>query len=116
MIKAARDHAKAQVPPTPASKALEKYCSLGASLSTEEQQFCYNTENVRGDLNRLLDMGADESRVCKKVRAMNPDFCVSKSSRRATTDGNAAKDAKSPSSSTASGGDRTRSKRGIIYI
>ena len=112
MIKAARDHAKAQVPPTPASKALEKYCTLGSSLSTEEQQFCYNTENVRGDLNRMLDMGADETRVCKKVRSMNPDFCVSKSSRR--TDG--AKEGHKATSSTGSGGDRSRSKRGIIYI
>ena len=72
MVKAARDFGKAQDPPTATSKALEKYCSLGTTLSVEEQQFCYNIDNVRGEINRMLDMGADEIRVCKKVRSMNP--------------------------------------------
>ena len=72
MVKAARDFGKAQNPPTATSKSLEKYCSLGTTLSVEEQQFCYNIDNVRGEINRMLDMGADEIRVCKKVRSMNP--------------------------------------------
>lgn len=56
------------------SAALDKYCALSA-LDVDDQQFCYNIETMRGDINRLLDMGADETRVCKKVRSINPHFC-----------------------------------------
>jgi hypothetical protein len=56
------------------STALDKYCALKV-LDVEDQQFCYNIDTMRGDINRLLDMGADETRVCKKVRSINPDFC-----------------------------------------
>ena len=41
----------------------------------EEQQFCYNIDNFKRDLYRILDLGANEQRVCKKVMAINPHFC-----------------------------------------
>ena len=56
--------------------ALDKYCAL-KSLDVEDEQFCYNIENMRGDINRMLDMGADEKRTCKKVKSFNPHFCTS---------------------------------------
>ncbi len=60
------------------NRAFEVYCSL-QSLDLDDQKFCYNTDTARGDIFRLLDMGADEYRVCKKVKAINPDFCTVKS-------------------------------------
>ena len=53
---------------------LNSYCAVN-SLEVADQKFCYNTENVRGELSRMLKLGADEYRICKKVRSMNPDFC-----------------------------------------
>lgn len=108
MIKAAREFGKGQDPPTSVSKALEKYCTLGTALSVEEQQFCYNIDNVRGEINRMLDLGADELRVCKKVKSMNPHFCVSKSSKKVSS---------TKETSKSNSEHRTsRNKRGIIYI
>ena len=60
------------------SKYLDRYCSL-KNLPVDEQKFCYNTDTIRRELIRLLDMGADEQRVCKKFYSINPDFCASKS-------------------------------------
>ncbi len=57
-----------------AFKSYERYCSL-RNLSVDDQQFCYNTDSVKNELLRLLDLGADENRVCKKVYQINPDFC-----------------------------------------
>jgi hypothetical protein len=59
------------------SLALEKYCGI-PSIEVEDEQFCYNVATLKKDVNRLLDLGADASRVCKKVRAVNSDFCKSK--------------------------------------
>ena len=58
----------------PATKSLDRYCNL-ESISVEEQQFCYNTQGFRSDILRMLDLGADENRICKKVHSINPDFC-----------------------------------------
>lgn len=57
-----------------ATAALDKYCEI-ETLSVEDQKFCYNTATIKKDLYRLMDMGADEYRVCKKVKAINSDFC-----------------------------------------
>ena len=53
---------------------LERYCKL-KGLPVDEQKFCYDTETIVQDINRLLEYGADEYRICKKVKAINPDFC-----------------------------------------
>lgn len=52
----------------------EKYCNL-PHLPVEEQKFCYDTDSIRQDLYKMLDFGADVSRICKKVLKANPDFC-----------------------------------------
>jgi hypothetical protein len=81
--------------------ALDKYCELSA-LEVEEQIFCYNAATIRKDITRLIEMGADEFRVCKKVRSINPDFCKGKSTaQKHTNTGIQLND---------------RKKRGIIYI
>lgn len=56
--------------------SLEKYCAL-ASIGVQEQQFCYNIGNIKQEINRLLEYGAQESRVCKRVHSINPHFCSS---------------------------------------
>ena len=58
----------------PPSKSLNRYCNL-ETISVEEQQFCYNTQGFRSDMLRMLELGADENRICKKVNNINPDFC-----------------------------------------
>ena len=42
----------------------------------DEQKFCYDIENIQISINRLLDLGADEFRICRKIKSINPDFCV----------------------------------------
>lgn len=60
-------------------KLFEQYCGMDSSLlSVEDQRFCYNSDNIRQDLYRLLDMGADEFRVCKRFKKANAHFCESK--------------------------------------
>lgn len=58
-----------------ATSVLSSYCQLSQQLEVEDAKFCYNIENVRGELNRMLNLGADEYRICKRVKAMNSDFC-----------------------------------------
>eukprot|EP01031_Cornospumella_fuschlensis_P043040 gene43040-52599_t len=62
-------------------QALDDYCQLG-KISTEDLQFCYNIQTIKGELRRLILLGADDKRVCQKVQTINPDFCkaVSESS------------------------------------
>lgn len=67
------------------SDALNRYCSLGSILGTEEQRFCYNIDNIRSELGRMLGLGADEMRVCKKVYATNAHFCEVKAQKKPTT-------------------------------
>ena len=71
VMRAARQMGKSRQDVT---AALNSYCSL-TNIEVAEQKFCYNTENVRGELSRMIKLGADEHRICKRVRAMNPDFC-----------------------------------------
>jgi len=63
-----------------ASKAFVKYCSL-KELSIDDAKFCYDTETMRKDIFRLLDYGADASRICKKVGSTNPHFCTATGSK-----------------------------------
>ena len=44
----------------------------------QELKFCYDTDNFRKDLIRLMDLGAEEYRVCKRVHTENPSFCAVK--------------------------------------
>lgn len=80
-----------------ASKAFIRYCSL-KTLDTSEDKFCYDAEPNRKEISRMLDMGADAKRICKKINKINPDFCkaikASKKIERLST---------------------AKSKRGIIY-
>lgn len=59
------------------SVALDKYCSI-PSIEADDEKFCYNIATLKKDINRLLELGADEARICKKVKAINSDFCKSK--------------------------------------
>lgn len=77
VMRAARQMGKSRQDVT---AALNSYCSL-TTIEVAEQKFCYNTENVRGELSRMIKLGADEYRICKRVRAMNPDFCNVMSSK-----------------------------------
>ena len=79
------------------SEAFEKYCVI-PTLDVEEQKFCYNTDTLRMDILRLLDLGADENRLCKKVKSINPDFCLVKTQKVTINS------------------DVVSKKRGIIYI
>ncbi len=60
-----------------ASNALEKYCSIPAN-DVEDEKFCYNVGTAKKDINRLLDLGASEERICKKVKSINAHFCTVK--------------------------------------
>ena len=73
MIRAIRDLAHSQTDLS-LTTAFERYCGLD-TLSTQDEQFCYNTDSLRKDIFRLLNLGADEYRICKKVNSINPDFC-----------------------------------------
>ena len=55
-------------------KVFERYCNL-SKLSVEEKKFCYDTESIRKDIFRMMELGATEERICKKVNKVNPDFC-----------------------------------------
>lgn len=55
-------------------ESLVAYCAL-PGLQTEDQQFCYNIDSFKGELKRLVLLGADDRRVCNKVRAINSHFC-----------------------------------------
>lgn len=57
-----------------ASKAFERYCGL-KTLDTSEQKFCYDVAPLKQELHRLLDVGIDAKRLCKKINKINPDFC-----------------------------------------
>jgi len=79
VVRAARELGRVQQ--RDVSSVLSSYCSL-SNIEVAEQKFCYNTENVRGQITRLINLGADESRICKKVKAMNPDFCKVMSTKK----------------------------------
>lgn len=74
VMRAVRDYAKERNM-TP-SIALRKYCGI-EELEVSVVQFCYNIGTVMQDLGRVLDLGADEVRICKKVENINPHFCTS---------------------------------------
>jgi hypothetical protein len=61
------------------SDALNKYCAV-TSLDVDHVKFCYNIDTIKRDLFRILDVGASNDRVCKKVLAVNKDFCQLKQS------------------------------------
>lgn len=63
-----------------ASVSFDKYCVL-ETIDVDEQQFCYNTNGIKSEVKRLLDLGADSDRICKKVKKTNPDFCSYKSAQ-----------------------------------
>lgn len=83
------------------SNALDSYCKL-KTLEPDDQKFCYNIDNIQGEIKRLLELNADASRICKKLLSINPHFCQVKIFK--DSDGNAQVFA------------NERHKRGIIYI
>eukprot|EP01039_Chlorochromonas_danica_P005699 gene5699-6283_t len=54
--------------------ALMRYCAL-QSISSEAQQFCYNIASAKGEIERLMRLGAEDKRICHKVHSINSDFC-----------------------------------------
>ena len=68
----------------PATSALDSYCEI-QSLDTDDSKFCYNTANIRKELFRLIELGADEYRICQKVKSINSDFCKIKSQKLTNT-------------------------------
>eukprot|EP01036_Dinobryon_divergens_P022248 gene22248-30490_t len=80
-------------------EAFVKFC-LVPSIEVEEQKFCYNMDPLRQELNRLFKFGADDIRICKKIAAINSDFCLAKDTSKSTENPHP---------------DR-RKNRGIIYI
>lgn len=54
--------------------ALNYYCSLKA-LNVRNQQFCYNIENIKYEINRLLYLNVENEKICEKVRSINKGFC-----------------------------------------
>ena len=82
-----------------AAKAYNNYCSI-QELSVDDAKFCYDTENIRNEILRLFELGADSIRICKRVAKLNPDFCYSSSKTK-----EALEDSKD-----------NKLKRGIIYI
>lgn len=108
------------------SAAFDRYCALGEHvLQGDEQKFCYDTSSIRKDLHRLMDLGADARRICKRVRSVNSDFCsgrVSFSAGAAELSGDVRRD---PVDSHENTGVRSknlgvhlneRNKKGIIFI
>ena len=63
-----------------------RYCQL-SKLPVEERKFCYDTETNRKEIFRLLDLGADENRICRKVKKINPDFCNTATQGQSANDG-----------------------------
>jgi hypothetical protein len=57
--------------------ALYRYCSL-QNLAIEDAKFCYNIDTIKGEINRMMTLGANDERICKKIKSVNPDFCLSK--------------------------------------
>ena len=81
------------------AKEFKNYCSI-EELSVDDAKFCYDTENIRNEILRLFELGADSIRICKRVAKLNPDFCYSSSKTREALE--ESKD--------------NKLKRGIIYI
>lgn len=100
VLRAAKDFAKQNSDLT-VSEALEGYCKL-EHISIEDQKFCYDIDSIKSEIKRLLTLGADDDRICKKVQSINPHFCTKKTTKK--SDDNLA--AYVPA----------RTKRGIIYI
>ena len=81
VMRSVKDLAKGP-PAMKGGKALEKYCSLGESLEISDEKFCYDIDSMRSTLNRLLEFGATEERLCKRIKDTNPDFCSKKATNR----------------------------------
>jgi hypothetical protein len=62
---------------TTSFEALYRYCSL-QNLAIEDAKFCYNIDTIKGEINRMMTLGANDERICKKIKSINPDFCLSK--------------------------------------
>jgi len=62
-------------------QALKRYCNV-PNLETEDMKFCYNIDPIQQELNRLFQLGADEFRICKKIKSINSDFCLTKEPKK----------------------------------
>ncbi len=95
-----------------ASVSYDRYCSL-SSITVDETQFCYNTNGLKAEIHRMLDLGAKPERICKKVRSVNPDFCTTKESDFISF---AIENPDSEALSALSNSTNFKAKRGFIYI
>jgi hypothetical protein len=105
------------------SKAFEIYCNSD-SIDVEDQKFCYNTDSFRKDIFRLMELGADEFRICKKIKSINSDFCQQKASRSSgitrfqvdVSERKILEESKNTSFTTDLNNDPRYKRRGVIYI
>jgi hypothetical protein len=58
----------------PIADILRRYCSL-PGLDGIETRFCYNIDNMRDEILRLVSMGVPGARVCNRFRKQNSNFC-----------------------------------------
>jgi hypothetical protein len=93
-----------------ASLSYDRYCAL-TSIPVEETQFCYNTNGIKAEIHRMLDLGAKSDRICKKVHKVNPDFCTTKESDFVPTAMENPDSDPLPTNNS-----QFKSKRGFIYI
>ena len=56
------------------AEVFHRYCNI-SKLPVDERKFCYDTDSIRKEIYRLMDLGATEDRICRKVHKINPDFC-----------------------------------------
>lgn len=98
VLRAVRDLSKSQE--LSMAEAFKKFC-LVSSIEVEEQKFCYNLDPLHQELNRLFLLGADDSRICKKIFSVNADFCSAKGKKKDSSSENIV---------------NRKSQRGIIYI
>ena len=64
--------------------ALAKYCQL-QNIAVEDQQFCYNIDTMLKDISRLIVLGANDDRICKRIKSANPHFCSSSKTTKSST-------------------------------
>ena len=55
--------------------AYQNYCGLN-NLENQEAKFCYDTNSMTSEIFRMMSMKADDKRICKKIKKVNPNFCT----------------------------------------
>lgn len=88
----------------------KQFCSLGEGLLVEEEKFCYDSQSFLEEINRLVKLGANSERICRRIHSINPDFCASMQYKRSSLTSTASIDTHGPLSTS-----QRTTKRGVIY-